>query len=107
MNNAAEVWGVILAALVLANLPFVNERLFIVGPRRAPKALGWRVLELLLLFALVLGLGFLIEGHLGRRQEQGWQFYAAMGCLFLTFAFPGFVWRYLRKAGRSGATADA
>ncbi len=106
MNNAAEVWGVILAALVLANLPFVNERLFIVGPRRDPKALGWRVLELLLLFALVIGLGFLIEDHLGRRQEQGWQFYAAMGCLFLTFAFPGFVWRYLRRGGRGG-TADA
>ncbi|MEY3295901.1 MAG: hypothetical protein RLZZ451_1949, partial [Pseudomonadota bacterium] len=33
MNHAAEVWTVILAALVLANLPFVNERLFIVGPR--------------------------------------------------------------------------
>jgi Protein of unknown function (DUF2818) len=107
MNNAAEVWGVILAALLLANLPFANERLFIVGPRRAPKALGWRLLELLLLFGLVLGLGFLIEGHLGRRQEQGWQFYAAMGCLFLTFAFPGFIWRYLRRGGRDVAPADA
>ncbi len=103
MNHAAEVWAVIIAALIAANLPFVNERLLVVGPRRAPKALGWRVLELLLLLGAVLGLGFLIEGHLGRRQEQGWQFYAAMGCLFLTFAFPGFIWRYLRRGGRETA----
>jgi uncharacterized membrane protein YsdA (DUF1294 family) len=103
MNHAAEVWAVIVVALIAANLPFVNERLLVVGPRRAPKALGWRVLELLLLLGAVLGLGFLIEGHLGRRQEQGWQFYAAMGCLFLTFAFPGFIWRYLRRGGRETA----
>ncbi len=106
MNHAAEVWAVILAALVAANLPFVNERLFIVGPRRAPKALAWRLLELLLLLGAVLALGFLIEDHLGRRQAQGWQFYAAMGCLFLTFAFPGFVWRYLRRGGRGDAMPD-
>jgi hypothetical protein len=107
MNHAAEVWTVIVVALIAANLPFVNERLLVVGPRRAPKALGWRVLELLLLLGAVLGLGFLIEGHLGRRQEQGWQFYAAMGCLFLTFAFPGFIWRYLRRGGGREAAPEA
>ena len=106
MNHALEVWSVILFALVAADLPFVNERLFIVGPRRDPKALGWRLLELLLLFGVVLGVGFLIEGQIGRRQEQGWQFYAATGCLFLTFAFPGFVWRYLRRGGRGAAGAE-
>ena len=109
MNHAAEVWSVILVALVAANLPFINERLFIVGPRRDPKGLAWRLLELLLLFGVVLLLGFFIEDRIGRRQDQGWQFYVTMGSLFLTFAFPGFVWRYLRKGGRSGggAAADA
>jgi hypothetical protein len=106
VNHAAEVWSVIVAALVLANLPFVNERLFIVGPKRDPKGLGWRLLELLLLFGLVLGLGFLLEDRIGRRHEQGWQFYVTMGALFLTFASPGFVWRYLRRGARSAA-ADA
>ena len=28
---------------------------------------------------------------------QRWEFYAALGFLFLTLAFPGFVWRYLRR----------
>jgi hypothetical protein len=107
MNHALEVWSLLAVALIAANLPFVNERLFIVGPRLAPKALAWRLLELLLMLGLVLGLGFLIEDHLGRRQEQGWQFYAAMGCLFLTFAFPGFIWRYLRKSGRDSSSSLA
>jgi len=107
MNHAAEVWTIILVALVAANLPFVNERLFVLGPQLAPKALGWRVLELLVLLGLVLALGFAIEDHLGRRQAQGWQFYVSMGCLFLTFAFPGFVWRCLRRGGRPSDGADA
>ena len=89
---------VLLFAAVAANLPFVNERLLIVGPKRVPaKALGWRVLELLLLAAATLGLGTLLEARIGQRQVQGWEFYAAGHALFVTFAFPGFVWRYLRK----------
>jgi hypothetical protein len=101
MSHAAEIWLVIGFAFVAANLPFINERLFIVGPRRAPKALGWRLLELLLLGGASLGLGFFLEGRIGQVAPQGWEFYAAGGCLLLTFAFPGFVWRYLRR-GRDG-----
>lgn len=97
MGHTAEAWLVIGVALVAANLPFVNERLFVLGPRRDPKSLGWRVLELLTLAALALGLGLLIEARIGQRHSQNWEFYAAAGCLFLTFAFPGFVWRYLRR----------
>jgi len=107
MNHTLEVWSLILVALVAANLPFVNERLFVLGPRLSPKGLGWRLLELLLMALLSIGLGFLIEGHLGRRQAQGWEFYAAFGCLFLTFAFPGFIWRYLRRGGRPVQEAAA
>ncbi len=105
MNHGVEVWGVIVFALVAANLPFVNERLFVIGPRRAPKALGWRLLELLVLAALAFGVGSLIEARIGQRQPQNWEFFAAGGCLFLTFAFPGFIWRYLRRQPRA-ADAD-
>lgn len=97
MRFSAAAWLVILFAVVAANLPFVNERLFVVGPRRAPKAFGWRLLELVLLYGLTLALGFALEARLGQRQPQGWEFYAAMACLFVTLAFPGFVWRYLRR----------
>lgn len=97
MDQTASVWLVLLAAAVAANLPFVNERLFVVGPLRAPKHLGWRLLELLLLFGLVLLIGFGLEARVGQRQPQGWEFYAVALSLFFTLAFPGFVWRYLRR----------
>lgn len=97
MGQSAAVWLVLGFALAAANLPFVNERLLVLGPRRDPKRLAWRLLELLLLGAATLVLGFTLEARLGQRQPQGWEFYAALGCLFLTFAFPGFVWRYLRR----------
>ncbi len=101
MNYAVEVWTVLVVALVTANLPFINERLFIVGPRRQPKRLGWRLLELLLLGGLTLGLGIALEQRIGQRHVQNWEFYAAAACLYVTLAFPGFVWRYLRRsAGR-------
>lgn len=97
MNSGAAVWLVLLVALVCANLPFFSERILLVGPRRAPKALAWRLLELVLLGGVTLGVGFALESALGQRHPQAWEFYAAAGCLYLTFAFPGFVWRYLRK----------
>ena len=106
MSHALEVWLVIAFALVAANLPFVNERLLVVGPRRSPKGLGWRLLELLLLAALSFGLGALLEAQIGQRHSQNWEFYAAGLCLFVTFAFPGFVWRYLRRQGPRAADHD-
>ena len=97
MRFSAAAWPVILFAVVAANLPFINERLFVVGPRRTPKAFGWRLVELVLLYGLTLALGFAVEARLGQRQPQGWEFYAATASLFVTLAFPGFVWRYLRR----------
>ena len=97
MGSTAAVWLVLLVAVLAANLPFVNERLFIVGPQRAPKGLGWRLLELVMLWGVLLGVGFALEAHAGQIQPQGWEFFAAIGFLFLTLAFPGFVWRYLRR----------
>jgi len=97
MNQTAAVWLVLLVALVSANLPYFSSRILLLGPRRQPKAVGWRLLELLLMACLTLGLGFALEARMGQRQPQGWEFYAAGLCLFVTLGFPGFVWRYLRR----------
>jgi Protein of unknown function (DUF2818) len=102
MSASAAAWLVVLVALVGANLPFLNERLFVLGPRRAPKAFGWRLLELAVVGGLTLLLGTTLESSLGQRAPQGWEFYAAWTCLMLTLASPGFVWRYLRR-GASAA----
>ena len=97
MANSAGVGLVLLLMVAGANLPFANERLFAVGPRRAPKTLAWRLLELACFGAAAIGIGFAVEARIGQRQAQGWEFYAAFACLVLTCAFPGFVWRYLRR----------
>jgi hypothetical protein len=41
------------------------------------------------------GLG--LEQYSGQIYPQGWEFYATTASLFLTLAFPGFVYRYLFK----------
>lgn len=102
MSGSAPGWLLLLVGFVAANLPFLSERLLLVGPRRVPKAFGWRLLELLLLSGLTIGLGMLIEGRIGQLHPQGWEFYAAALCLMVTFAFPGFVWRHLRRGADRG-----
>lgn len=98
MTPAVAVWVVIALAILAANLPFVNDRVFFAGPRQAPrKGTGWRLVELGVYGAVVVGVGRMLEASLGQAQPQGWQFYAVMACVFLTLAFPGFVWRYLRR----------
>jgi len=86
----------LLIALVAANLPFVAERIFfVVQPTTGKKNLGWRFAELVTLYFLVGIAGYLLESRLGRPHQQHWEFYAITACLFLVFAYPGFVVRYL------------
>jgi hypothetical protein len=98
MGPTWPVWTVVVLAVLGANLPFLNERLMLVGPKRLPaKALGWRALELLLWYLVVGVVGLALEQHLGQNYPQRWEFYAVTAALFLTLAFPGFVYRYLLK----------
>lgn len=98
MSQTGAVWLVIVAALLAANLPFVNERWLIVGPRAgARKPLGGRLAEMALLYAVVGGLALLLERRAGQISPQGWEFYAITATLFVTLAFPGFVYRYLLR----------
>lgn len=97
MSQTVSIWLVILVAFFAANLPFANQRLLGVLPLGRHKTLLIRLAELVLLYFLVGGLGLLLEKRLGQIAPQGWEFYAVTASLFMTFAFPGFVWRYLLK----------
>ena len=97
MDQSVAVWLVLAVAVIAANLPYFNERLLLVGPRQAPKSAWWRLLELGLMAGLTFALGSALEARIGQRHSQGWEFYAAAACLFITLGFPGFVWRYLRR----------
>lgn len=100
MSLSFSIWLVIALALAGANLPFLTQRLFGLIALRAPKSLGLRLGELLVLYVLVGGVGLLLEKRAGQIAPQGWEFYAVTGALFVTLAFPGFVWRYLVRRGR-------
>lgn len=97
MDQSVAVWLVLALAVIAANLPYFNERLLLVGPRGAPKSAWWRLLELALMALLTFAAGSLLEARIGQRHTQGWEFYAAAACLFITLGFPGFAWRYLRR----------
>ena len=93
---------ILVLAFGAANLPFMLERrLFILPPREEGKGVGWRLLEMALLYFIVGGVAWLVERNLGPVQQQRWEFYATTVCLFLVFAYPGFVYRYLWR--RKGA----
>lgn len=97
MSQTLSIWLVIVLALIAANLPFINHRLLAVVPVAWPKGLAVRLAELVLMYFIVGGIGLLLEKRMGQIAPQGWEFYAVTGALFLTLAFPGFIWRYLVK----------
>ena len=97
MSQTASIWLVLVLAFCAANLPFLTERVLGLLPLARGKNLALRFGELLVLYFVVGAVGMLLEKHGGQNAPQGWEFYAVTGALFLTFAFPGFVWRYLYK----------
>lgn len=54
----------------------------------------------MLLYFIIGFLGRWLEQRIGQNAPQGWEFYAVSGALFLTFAFPGFIYQYLVRRGR-------
>ena len=95
MDQTASVWLVLISALIAANLPFVNNRWLAVIPREETKTLWLRLGELFVFYFLVGGIGLALEQSAGQIYPQGWEFYAITGTMFVTLAFPGFVYRYL------------
>lgn len=96
MTSTGATWLIIVAACVAANLPFFNHRLLAFGPLLQPrKALIVRLGEMLVLYFVVGGLALFLEKRAGQIAPQGWEFYAITSTLFITLAFPGFVYCYL------------
>ena len=104
MDVSSSSWLVIALALAAANLPFYNDKVFALIPRKAGadgqgwrKPLALRLLELIVMYFLVGALAFALEARIGNVFPQTWEFYAITGTLFVVLAFPGFIVRYLRK----------
>ncbi len=90
---------ILLLAFVAANLPWFSDKLFYVLPLKSDvKNLAWCLLELIILYLIIGGIGFYAEhATLGQIAKQEWEFYTVTFSLFLVFAFPGFVYKILWK----------
>ncbi len=98
---------IILLAFVLANVPFLTQRLLgcLPVPRRCKgkgvcKHLGWQLAELLVFYGVTGVVGRALEARVGAVFVQNWPFYVVTFCLFLVFAAPGFAVCYLLKPFR-------
>lgn len=98
MDVSLSSWFVILLAAIAANLPFINERLFaVISLKQNNKPVWARLVELLVLYAILGTVAYGLESRIGNAFPQGWEFYAVTACLFIVLAYPGFVLRYLRR----------
>ena len=94
----------ILVACIAANVPFLSQRYLLVGPFAGPRKPFWlRLFELLLMYLAVGATALMLERRTGQIAAQGWEFYAVTAALFITLAFPGFVYRYLLRRPGAGA----
>ncbi|MDO9050770.1 MAG: DUF2818 family protein [Methylotenera sp.] len=97
-------WALLGLIFFAANLPWFSNKLFYLIPLNSShqlaksKHLGWCLLELLALYFAAGAVAWYAErATFGQVSPQGWEFYAVTGCLFLVFAFPGFVYKVLWK----------
>jgi hypothetical protein len=100
MQLLSAVWSLIVLALISANLPFLNQRLFALIPLKttqSKKSFWLRLVELAVYYFLLGGIAYLLEANIGNVFPQTWEFFAITVCLFIVFAFPGFVYQYLRR----------
>ena len=96
MSLQTYQWFYLALVLGLANLPWVSQRCFFIL-QCASKSAWIRLFEWLVLYFVVGGLGYLMEQRLmGSTHPQGWEFFVVTAALFMVFAFPGFVYRYIR-----------
>ncbi|AFJ02349.1 hypothetical protein Q7C_1196 [Methylophaga frappieri] len=90
------IWLLVLTYLVLANLPWVNERLFLmVKFASGKKSAWWRLLETLVYYfvALLAGVGYEMQ-YAGNVYQQDWEFFVTTLSLFLTFSVMGVIYRH-------------
>lgn len=96
MSLAAWCGGFLVAAVVLANLPFLSERILLLIPDRGAAKRVWvRIVEWFVLWICTGLLAAALEYQTtGAIHDKGWEFYSVGFFIFLVFAFPGILLRY-------------
>ena len=97
MSQAVVIGFLLLLSVMLANLPFLSQRLFGFLALSVEKSVWIRLAELCALYFLAGAVGMFLEHRAGQITRQTWEFYAITAALFVTLSFPGFIYRYLLK----------
>jgi len=85
----------ILLFLVIANLPWFTERVFLVYPLKSVKSVMIRLIELVVYYFVSLLIAIAAEIQFsGDVFPQQWEFFVTTFCLFLVLAVPGVIYRY-------------
>ncbi|MDC9724380.1 MAG: DUF2818 family protein [Gammaproteobacteria bacterium] len=85
----------ILLFLVIANLPWFTERVFLVYPLQSVKSVVIRLIELVVYYFASLLIAIAAEIQFsGDVFPQQWEFFVTTFCLFLVLAVPGVIYRY-------------
>lgn len=89
-----SVWLMIVLLALIANLPWIGNRVFFVVPMAA-KPVWIRLGELLVYYfaSLLMGIAFEMR-YSGDIYTQQWEFFVTTLSLFLVLAVPGVVYRY-------------
>jgi len=85
----------ILLFLVIANLPWFSERVFMVYRPKSVKSVMVRLIELVVYYFASLLIAIAAEIQFsGEIFPQQWEFFVTTFCLFLVLAVPGVIYRY-------------
>ncbi|MDH5182366.1 MAG: DUF2818 family protein [Gammaproteobacteria bacterium] len=94
MGSSVAIWLLIVAAFLLANLPWFTEKLFALKSLKKEKAFSIRLMEWFALYFIIGTAALGLETKLnGVRHEQSWEFYVVTLCLFMVFALPGVIFQ--------------
>lgn len=85
----------ILLFLIIANLPWFTERVFLVFPLNKVKSVLVRLIELIVFYFASLLIAIAAEIQFsGDVFPQQWEFFVTTFCLFLVLSVPGVIYRY-------------
>lgn len=94
MSSSVAIWFLIVAALLLANLPWFTEKLFAIKSLNKEKSFYIRLMEWFVFYFIIGSAALGLETKLnGVRHEQSWEFYVVTLCLFMVFALPGVIFQ--------------
>jgi hypothetical protein len=90
-----SVATLIIIFFIIANLPWLSDRVFCVFALKSHKKVIIRLLEMLVFYIVSLLIAIAFEMKFsGEVYPQGWEFFTITFSLFLVLAVPGVVYRY-------------